>query len=233
MKTTTLTVVALTVLAASFAFAQGTWEGPTGVFLNPLAIDLAQGKTQASIHYLNLQPAGGLTTVGATYGVAKNLEVGLTYADLSAGAQTQFEILHAKYIALPFKGEAPAVAVGTILRNAEGGSSTNDFYLAATKVFPAKTPIIASLTVRNTNGLGSGLFGRDTERTWNVGGFLGVQALPNLIAGFEYYGQPKVEDWKDFAVRYIVDPNTFIDAGIARINDTFKNQLAVAVTHQF
>jgi len=234
VKLTKLTIAAFVLtVAVSAVHAQGTWEGPTGVFLNPLAIDLAQTKTQVSAHYLNLQPVGGLSTFGVTYGAAKNLEVGLTYADLSAGAQTQFEILHAKWIAVPFKGEGPAIALGGIYRNAEGGKSTSDFYAAITKVFPAKTPVIASLTLRNTDGVGSGLFGRDTERSFQVGGFLGVQALPNLIAGVEYYGQPATDDWKDLAVRYIVDPNTFIDAGLARINKTFSDQLAVAVTHQF
>ena len=103
----------------------------------------------------------------------------------------------------------------------------------ATKVFPAKTPVIASLTVRNTNGLGSGLFGKDTSRSTVLGGFLGVVAKPNLIIGVEYYDQPGADAWKDLAVRYTVSPDTYIDAGLARLNDTFKNQFAVAVTHQF
>ena len=122
MKNHILTIVSLCLLAAvTSAHAQGTWEGPTGVFLNPLAIDLAEGKTSASVHYLNLQPAGSLTSYGVTYGAAKNLEIGLTRADLAVGGSTAVNILHAKYIALPFKGEAPAVAIGTILRDTEGG----------------------------------------------------------------------------------------------------------------
>ena len=230
-----LVVAALTfAVAASAVHAQGTWEGPTGVFLNPLAIDLAKGQSQASIHYLNLQPAGTLTSYGYTYGATKNLELGLTRADLAVGGGINaVNIFHAKYIALPFKGQAPAVAVGTILRNAEGGDTTSDFYLVGTKVFPARAPVIASLTIRNTNALGSGLFGKDSGRSTQLGGFLGLQATPKVIVGLEYYGQPEGDDWKDVAVRYCLDPNTNIDAGIARINDSLKDQFAVALTHRF
>ena len=234
MKLTKLIIAAFALtVAVSAVHAQGSWEGPTGVFLNPLAIDLAKGKTSVSTHYLNLQPVGSLTTFGVTYGAAENLEVGYTRADLNAGGQSEINILHAKYIALPFKDEYPAVAVGAIVRDVVSGPTTSDYYLAATKVFPAKTPVIASLTVRNTDGVGSGLFGRDTERSFQVGGFLGVQASPKLIAGVEYYGQPAADDWKDIAVRYIADPNTFIDAGVARINSSLSDQFAVALTHQF
>lgn len=235
MKTITLAVVVLiSVVAVSAVYAQGTWEGPTGVFLNPLAINLAQGQTATSVHYLNLQPAGALTTYGLTYGAAKDFELGLTRADLAVGGGINaVNIFHAKYIALPFKGQAPAVAVGTILRNAEGGDTTSDFYLVATKCFPTKAPIIASLTVRNTNALGSGLFGKDSGRSTQLGGFLGVQATPKLIVGVEYYGQPAGDDWKDIAARYCFDANTNVDLGLARINDTFKDQFAVALTHRF
>ncbi|MEN6305069.1 MAG: DUF3034 family protein [Armatimonadia bacterium] len=235
MKSSILFAVAVLTIASavSAVHAQGTWEGPTGVFLNPLAIDLAEGKTSVSGHYLNLQPVGSLTTFGVTYGAAKNLEVGLTRADLNAGGQNEFNIFHAKYIAVPFKGEKPAVAIGTIVRDATSGPTTSDFYVAATKIFPAKKPIIASVTARYTNGIGSGLFGKNTSHSLQFGGFLGVQATPKLIAGVEYYGQPEVDDWKDLAVRYVADENTFIDAGIARINDGLDNQFAVALTHQF
>ena len=59
MRTVTTLVVALLVISATtVACAQATWEGPTGVFLNPLALNLAQGKVAASVHYLNLQRGG-------------------------------------------------------------------------------------------------------------------------------------------------------------------------------
>ena len=234
-----LTVFALfavtILLLASPAWCQATWEGPTGVFLNPLALTLAGGKTQLSGHFLDLNPAGSLSTWGATQGFGSTLEVGLTHADLSVegGPSTDLNILHAKWVALPFKGEWPQVAVGAIVRDPSGGDATEDFYAVATKVFPGSTPIIASLTVRNTNGLGSGLFGKASSRTTEFGGFLGVQASPKIIAGIEYYEQPDVSPWQDIAVRYIAGPHTFIDLGYARLNAAFDDQIAVALTQQF
>jgi hypothetical protein len=231
---TLLSVALLVIITATVACAQATWEGPTGVFLNPLALDLAKGQTAVSIHYLNLEPAGGLTTYGLAYGAFDNFEVGLTRADLSAGGLTSLDILHAKYV-WPGQHGAPNLALGAILRDTEGsgGANTNDFYLAATKIFPAKTPVIASVTVRNTNGLGSGLFGKDTDRSFQLGAFLGVQVTPKLILGAEYYDQPEADAWLDLAARYFASPNTTIDVGLARINDTFDDQFALAVTHVF
>jgi hypothetical protein len=215
------------------AWSQATWEGPTGVFLNPLALTAARGTSQVSTHFLDLEPYGSLTSVGYTYS-GGNWEAGVTRANLSAGGTSgNTDIYHAKWVALPFKGEAPQVALGAIVRTTHGGDTTTDFYGVATKVFPTRVPIIASLTVRNTNGLGTGLFGKADKRTTEFGGFLGVQAASNLIAGIEYYEQPEVSPWRDLAVRWIVSPDTFIDAGLADLNETFDNQLAVALTHQW
>ncbi len=230
---TTLLAVLLIVVAATAACAQGTCEGPTGVFLNPLALGLGRDKAAATFHYLNLQPAGSLTTYGLVYGAYDNLEVGVTRADLAVGGLTSIDLLHAKYV-WPGKGGAPNVALGGVLRlNEDDGPTTSDFYLAATKVFPSKTPVIASVTLRNTDGLGSGLFGKDDDRSFQLGGFLGVQATPKLIVGVEYYDQPEADAWLDLAARYVADANTFVDAGLARINDDLDDQFAVAVTHVF
>lgn len=234
MRTYTYIAIAVvTIISASVACAQVNWEGQTGVFLNPLAFDLSQNKLETSAHYLSLEPAGSLTTYGLTYGAFQNFEVGLTRAELAVGGLTSLDILHGKYV-WAGKNGSPNLGVGATVRLTEsGGPTTTDFYAVATKVFPSKTPVIASLTVRNTNALGNGLFGKDTDRTFQLGGFLGVQATKRLIVGAEYYGQPKADDWLDLAARYIADDKTFVDVGLARINDTFDNQFAVAVTHVF
>ena len=232
-----LTVYALfavtTILLASPAWSQATWEGPTGVFLNPLALTVPNGTWQASAHYLNLQPAGALTTFGVTYGADSRWEIGATYTSLAVGGGQDAVLLHTKYVVLPFKGDWPQVAVGAIVRDPSGGDATEDFYAVATKVFPGSTPVIASLTVRNTNGLGSGLFGKASSRTTELGGFLGIQATPKIIVGVEYYEQPTVSPWQDIAVRYIAGPHTFIDAGYARLNAAFDNQIAIGLTQQW
>jgi hypothetical protein len=236
MNRIALLVLAVTslALAALPAWSQATWEGPTGVFLNPLALDLAQGKSQASIHYLDLDDLGSLSSVGYTYGATKNWEVGYTRASLTVGGtNTDFDILHTKVIVLPFKGQVPQVAAGAIARDAHVGKTTYDVYLTATKIFPGKIPTLTSLTVRGTDGIGSGLFGKDDDFSFQAGAFLGWQVSPKLILGAEYYGQPAADDWFDIAARYVVGPSTFVDAGVARINDDLDAQWAAAVTAQW
>lgn len=227
-----LSTLVLTALSYP-AWSQATWEGPTGVFLNPLALTLAPEKAQASAHYLNLQPYGTLTTFGGAYGITDKWEAGITHAALAVSGTQDLTIFHTKYVVLPFKGQAPQVAVGAILRDASGGDTTSDFYLTATKVFPGSVPVIASLTLRSTDGLGSGLFGKADDRTTEFGGFLGFQVTPRLILGAEVYEQPQVSPWQDLAARWTLDSSTFVDAGLARLNDTFNNQLALALTHQW
>jgi hypothetical protein len=229
----TLALAALALAAAPIAWSQANWEGPSGVFMNPVAMTLGTGTAQASAHYLNLQPDASLTTFGVAYGAAENLEVGLTHINLTHGKGHDLVAAHAKYVVLPFKGEAPQVAVGGLVRVEDGGETTGDVYLAATKIFKLELPVIASLTVRGTNALGSGLFGKNDEWTAEFGGFLGIHPLPELIVGVEYYEQPTTAPWRDLAVRWIVDPATFVDAGIGHINGTFDNQIGAALTHQW
>ena len=235
-KTVYASFVAIVVIAASLpAWSQATWEGPTGVFLNPLALTQAQGKWEASAHYLDLEPVGSLTTLGLSYG-GKNWEAGYTRAGLAVGAPKDcaIDIVHAKVVVVPFKGEWPQIAVGGIARSTHGGDDTNDIYLAATKVFKTSTPIIASVTVRNTNANWCGLLGKDDGgRSTDLGGFLGFVVKPNLILGAEYYGQGDDPAWTDLAFRWTVNPTTFIDGGVAHISHDWNRQVAVALTHQW
>lgn len=234
MKSSILAVVAaFLTFGLSTAYAQSTWDGPTGAFLNPLAINIAEHKTQGSVHYLDLQPAGSLTTFGAKYGLTDRLETGITHANLSVGGSNKVDIFHAKYLLRPLEPGKPGLALGAVLRDAHGGPSTSDFYLAATHIFPTKKPIIASVTVRSTNALGSGLFGKAGDRTTEFGGFLGVQITPNLIPNVEYFEQPGGPAWKDVGVRYIASPTTTVDFGVADVGDGLDNQIALGITHQF
>jgi hypothetical protein len=228
-------LLSITVLVGLSApgWSQATWEGPTGVFLNPLALTLPAGTSQASLHYLDLNPVGALTTEGVSFGFKGNWEAGITRDDLAVKGLTDLDLIHAKWVFLPAKNGAPSVAVGGIYRHTEGGSDTSDFYLAATEIVPGTTPVIASLTVRNTNGLGSGLFGEEGTRSTVLGGFLGVVPVKKLIVGVEYYAQPHAVAWEDVAARWNVDPNTNIDAGLAKITDTLDSQFAVGISHRW
>lgn len=220
------------VISINVSWAQSTWDGPTGAYLNPLAINLEKGQGQAHIHYLDLQPAGTLTTYGASYGLTERFELGLTQANLSLGGTQKVDVLHAKYLLQPLGSGKPGVALGGLLRHAHGGSNTQDIYLVGTHVFPASKPVIASVTVRNTNGLGSGLFGKDTRRSTQFGGFLGVQ-VGKFIPNVEYYEQPGGKAWKDVGVRYVANANTIWDFGIADVANGLEEQFALGVTHKF
>ena len=220
-------------LSPGVGWCQANWEGPTGAFLNPFAMVIPKGQVQACAHYLNLQPIGSLATVGIVYGAAERLEVGITNGDLAVGKSNALWVAHAKYIIRPGQEPWPALAVGAIARDMPGGESTSDFYLAASRVFPTKVPIIANLSVRNTNGLGNGLFGRNHERTTEFGGFLGVMATKQLCVGLDYYEQPEAGVWKGLCVRYYVTDDTNIDAGVADLGDALDNQIAVAVTRRW
>lgn len=225
-------VVVLAFTIAAAGWPQSSWEGPTGAYLNPLALNLPPGQAQGAVHHLDLQPIGSLTTYGVSYGLTDRLEAGLTQTNLSVGGAGKNNIVHAKYILRPLVGGKTGVAVGAVLRDISGGPSTSDFYLVATHIFVSRTPVLASVTVRSTNGLGSGLFGK-TDRATEPGGFLGVQVRPNLIPNIEFLGQPDGPDWKDIGLRYIANPSTYWDFGLADVGNGLGDQVALGVTHQF
>lgn len=227
----TLLVLALGLVAAGSAWSQSSWEGPTGAYLNPLALNLARSQVQGGTHYLDLQPAGALTTFGVSYGLTNRLEIGVTQNDLSVGSAAKVNVLHAKYLLRPLAPGQPGVAVGAVWRSAT--QDTADFYAVATQIFPTRQPLIASVTVRSTNARGSGLFGRAAGRSIQWGGFLGVQVTPHLIPNVEYLAQAEGEDWADVGVRYVVNANTNWDFGLADVGGDFGNQFAFGVTHKF
>jgi hypothetical protein len=221
-------------VAAIPGWSQATWEGPTGVFFNPLALTLPAGTSQASVHYLDLSGAGSLTTVSYAAGLAHGVELGAAHIGLAVGGSANSNSVFGKWVAFPGSKDAPAVAIGTTWRFPETGKDANgDGYVAVTKIFPARTPIIASLTVRETDGNWSGLFGKEDNWTTQVGGFLGVVATPKLIVGGEYYAQPDSDAWTDIALRYTASSTTNIDVGWAHLSDAFDNQYALGLSSRW
>ncbi len=234
MRYTTLYLtITLTLVLPTAVLAQASLEGPTGVFLTPLAYTLPEGTVQGSMHFADLQPLGTLTTLGVTAGLPGGFEVGLTRAAFAVGGTNNTDVLHAKWAALPEKHRAPAVSIGAILRRTHGGDSTADLYLVATKVFPTKTPVIVSANVRSTNGIGFGLLGK-SDREMEIGGFLGFVVNPRLIVGWEAARQPgAAPTWSDFCFRYSPTPDTNIDGGLADLGPGLDDQVAVAFTRRF
>jgi hypothetical protein len=125
----TLPIVAHTAQAQSLGY-----EGPTGVFVTPLASTAASpanglGKPSVSYHFLAGGPViGDFSTVSVTEGFAKRFEVGYTseihnedgVSGLAANWDSGLSIVHAKANLIPdsFLKQKwiPAISVGGILR---------------------------------------------------------------------------------------------------------------------
>lgn len=180
--------------ALSFAVHSGQaqslgYEGPTGVFVTPLASTAASpahgaGHPVIAYHLLAGGPViGTWNTVSITEGFAKRFEVGYTREDHAAGNTAGLSplwtdginIFHGKVNIVPENAGktkwVPAISVGGIARTndsnvfngANGQTKTNgDVYVVATKVvtqFDKKVPVLLNAGVRGTNASLWGLGG--------------------------------------------------------------------------
>jgi len=186
---TAAVVSAALLIAARGASAQSLgYEGPTGVFVTPLAATAASpakgfGKPSISYHVLAGGPViGTWNTVSITEGVAKRIEFGYTREDHAAGDnslsflwRSGLNIFHGKVnVVSENAGKTkwvPAISVGGIARTNDtnvydgqnGQSKTNgDIYVVATKVITQinkKVPVLVNAGVRGTNASLWGLGG--------------------------------------------------------------------------
>ena len=176
--------------AARTAQAQSLgYEGPTGVFVTPLASTAASpahgaGHPVIAYHVLAGGPViGTWNTVSITEGFAKRIEVGYTREDHAAGNTAGlsplwtdgFNIFHGKVNLVPENAGktkwVPAISVGGIVRTndsnvgdgSNGQTKTNgDIYVVGTKVitqFSKKVPVLLNAGVRGTNSSLWGLGG--------------------------------------------------------------------------
>jgi hypothetical protein len=187
---TAAVVFAALLVAARGASAQSLgYEGPTGIFVTPLAATAASpahgfGKPLISYHVLAGGPViGTWNTVSITEGVAKRIEFGYTREDHAAGNDANLSalwrsglnIFHGKVNVVPENAGktkwVPAISVGGIARTNDtnvydgqnGQSKTNgDIYVVATKVITQinkKVPVLVNAGVRGTNASLWGLGG--------------------------------------------------------------------------
>jgi len=186
------TLILLFVLsfAAHIAPAQSLgYEGPTGVFVTPLASTAASpangaGHPVIAYHVLAGGPViGTWNTVSITEGFAKRLEFGYTREDHAAGNTSELSplwtdglnIFHGKLNVVPENAGktkwVPAISVGGIARandsnvgdGSNGQTKTNaDIYAVATKVITQidkKVPVLLNVGVRGTDASLWGLGG--------------------------------------------------------------------------
>ena len=165
------------------------YEGPTGVFVTPLASTAASPATGAghpviAYHLLAGGPViGTWNTVSITEGFAKRIEIGYTREDHAAGNTVGLSplwtdglnIFHGKVNIVPENAAktkwVPGISVGAIARTndsnvfdgSNGQTKTNaDIYLVGTKVITQiskKVPVLLNAGVRGTNASLWGLGG--------------------------------------------------------------------------
>jgi len=174
------------------------YEGPTGVFVTPLAATAGSpahgaGHPVISYHVLAGGPViGTFTTVSFTEGFGKRFEAGYTREDHAAGDTAGLSslwtdglnIFHAKAIAVPENAGktkwVPGIAIGGIARTNDSnvGDGTNgqektngDIYLVATKIVTQtkKVPLVLNAGVRGTNSSLWGLGGNSLN--WGARAF--------------------------------------------------------------
>jgi hypothetical protein len=190
-------------LAARPAAAQNLgYEGPTGIFVTPLAQTAASpahgvGKPVISYHVLAGGPViGTWNTVSLTEGFAKRFEVGYTREDHAAGNTAGLSplwtdglnIFHGKAVVIPENAGKtkwiPGIAIGGIARTndsnvgngANGQEKINgDIYVVATKIVTQtkKVPLVLNAGVRGTNSSLWGLGGNAPEWKARAFGALG------------------------------------------------------------
>jgi hypothetical protein len=198
--------IALIVLwfAAHAALAQSLgYEGPTGVFVTPLAAIATSpahgaGHPVISYHLLAGGPViGTWSTVSFTEGFARRFELGYTRQDHAAGSSASLSplwtdglnIFHGKAIVVSENAGktkwVPGIAIGGIARTndsnvgdgANGQARANgDIYLVATKIVTQtkKVPLVLNAGVRGTNSSLWGLGGNAPDWEARAFGALGL-----------------------------------------------------------
>jgi hypothetical protein len=230
-----LALAAVTIITSvPSAHAALNLEGQSGVFLNAFAYNVAEGKTEASSHYVNLNDLGNATTYSITRGFRSDLELGYTrIASSVSGIKDQNDFL-AKWLAVKETPKSPAVALWVIHKDLVGGPSATDFGVSATKVLTvAKKPLLVDLGARSTKALGLGLFGVGDSRETKFEGSIAYQIVPKLWVGTEFKQQIGADAWKDIAARYAVSDKLNLDAGVANLNSALDNQLALGATYSW
>jgi hypothetical protein len=108
MRITWVLIGALGLALAGRVSAAPSFFGPTGDLVIPTADTLGQNSWNAHVHAIS--SPGTPTTFGASYGIAKQLELGITGYHLK-GFGTK-ALINAKFTVLPETAKVPGIAVG-------------------------------------------------------------------------------------------------------------------------
>ncbi len=227
-----IVLVVLAVLAtAGISMAALNLEGQSGVFLNTLAYPVAPSKIEVSSHNVDLDDLGSVTTYNFATGLRSNIELGYTGITSSVDGVKDQSLFLGKWQFVKETKSAPALALWAIHRSLTDGPSSTDYGVSATKIVKAaKRPLVLDLGVRSTRAIGLGLFGFQNDRDIKLEGTAAYFVTPKFAVGTEFKQQIGGRAWHDIAFRYAPSGSFNLDFGIANLNSTLDNQIALAAT---
>jgi hypothetical protein len=174
MRKTWVLVSLLGLALAGRASAAPNLYGPTGLLVIPTADTLAPQSWNAHVHAVDVS-GSTLTTFGANYGLAKQLEIGITGFHLN-GIGTK-ALVNAKYAVLMESGKMPGIAIGGVDIASQIPGADPGVYVVASK------------------SLSSLLGGQLTK--YNIRGHLGYGANnifnDDIFGGVDFQVTPKIQ----------------------------------------
>ena len=187
MRKTWVLVSVLGMALAGRASAAPSLYGPTGLLVIPTADTLAQQSWNAHVHAVDTGGAT-LTTFGANFGIAKQLELGVTGFHVK-GIGTK-ALFNAKYAVLMESAKVPGIAVGGVDLASQIPGSDPGVYVVASKSLSSL--IGGPLTKYNLRGhIGYGannIFNDDVFGGIDLQVTPKVQAMVEWLNGTLYFG---------------------------------------------
>ena len=186
MRKTWVLISLLGMALAGGASAAPSLYGPTGLLVIPTADTLAQQSWNAHVHAVDVSGTT-LTTFGANYGVAKQLEVGVSgFHFKGIGTKALF---NAKYALLAESGKAPGIAIGGVDIASQVGSDPGIYVVASKSLSSLIGGSLSKYNLRGHVGYGNkGIFNDDVFGGVDLMVTPKIQAMAEWLNGNLYYG---------------------------------------------
>jgi hypothetical protein len=152
MRITWVLIGALGLALAGRVSAAPSLFGPTGDLVIPTADTLAQNTWNAHVHAVDVSGTTE-TTFGASYGLAKQLEAGITGIHIK-GLGTK-ALINAKYTVLPETAKVPGIAIGGLDMAAQIGNDPGVYVVASKSLSSLLGGQMAKYNLRGHVGYGA------------------------------------------------------------------------------
>jgi hypothetical protein len=178
MRITWVLIGALGLALAGRVSAAPSLFGPTGDLVIPTADTLAQSSWNAHVHAVDA--SGNVeTTFGVNYGLAKQLEFGVTGFHVK-GIGTK-ALFNAKYTVLPESAKVPGIAVGGLDMAAQIGSDPGIYVVASKSLSSLLGGQMTKYNLRGHIGYGAKSVFND-----DIFGGVDLQVTPKIQAMAEW-----------------------------------------------